>query len=199
MKLVIISNECFFSEEANWINQMMNEFEFILHIRKPFASELETEKLLQQIEQSFYKRIVLHDHYSLAEKYCLKGIHLNSRNPDFSYESEYWKNYSISRSCHSIQEVEKCKDSFSYVTLSPIFDSISKQGYKASFSEYDLNSAIEKGIIDEKVIALGGVNSSNINHLLNMGFEGVAVLGAIWNHADIESVLGELSNLVKTR
>ena len=32
-----------------------------------------------------------------------------------------------------------------------------------------------------------------------MGFEGVAVLGAIWNHADIESVLGELSNLVKTR
>ena len=62
MKLVIISKEYFFSEEANWINQMMNEFEFILHIRKPFASELETEKLLQQIEQSFYKRIVLHDH-----------------------------------------------------------------------------------------------------------------------------------------
>ena len=197
MKLIIISKESFFTEETGWINKMMLEFEFILHIRKPLASELETENLLKQIDQSFYHRIVLHDHYHLAEKYGLKGIHLNARNPDFIIDSEYWENCSISRSCHSIQEVEKCKNRFDYVTLSPIFDSISKQGYKAAFSEYDLKSASEKGIIDNRVIALGGINSTNITRLSNMGFGGAAVLGTLWNHTDIASLLKELRYLVK--
>ncbi|MBR5541165.1 MAG: thiamine phosphate synthase [Bacteroides sp.] len=193
MKLIVITKEWFFPEEANWINQLMNECKFILHIRKPFSSELETEHLLLQIDQALYPRIVLHDHYTLAEKYHLKGIHLNARNLGCSNESEYCKSCSISRSCHSIPEVEKWKDSFDYVTLSPIFDSISKQGYKAAFTASELKQAIEKGIVDEKVIALGGITSSNITQIVNMGFGGAAVLGSIWNQSDITSALEELS------
>ena len=196
MKLIVISKECFFPEESQWINQMMSEFDFILHIRKPFASDVETEEFLQHIKPVFYERIVLHDHYPLAEKYQLKGIHLNARNPNPANGNGYWEKCCISRSCHSMEEVRKFKNSFHYVTLSPIFDSISKQGYKAAFSEQDLKSAVANGIIDDKVIALGGIDSSNIAHISSMGFGGAAVLGTIWNHPDIESVLNEIARLV---
>ena len=99
MKLIIITKDTFFPEEASWINAMMSDFNFILHIRKPFASLAETENFLQHINPSYYGRIVLHDHYTLAEAYRLKGIHLNARNRDFKMEGVYWKQASISRSC----------------------------------------------------------------------------------------------------
>ena len=197
MKLIVISKENFFPEEACWINAMMSEYPFILHLRKPFASLAELETLVQQIHPAYYDRIVLHDHYALAEKYRLKGIHWNARNQDFKLEGAYWQKASISRSCHSISEVEMYKDQYQYVTLSPIFDSIYKQGYKAAFSESELKSAIDKGIINQQVIALGGIDSSNIHQLATMGFGGAAVLGVIWNHTELTSIRKELNLLMK--
>ena len=195
MKLIVISKETFFPEEACWINAMMSEYPFILHLRKPFASLAELETLVQQIHPAYYDRLVLHDHYALAEKYRLKGIHWNARNQGFKLEGIYWQKASISRSCHSIQEVEMYKDQYHYVTLSPIFDSISKQGYKAAFSASELKSAMEKGIINHQVIALGGIDSSNMHQLVTMGFGGAAVLGTIWNHTDLQSLKEELEHL----
>ena len=197
MKLIVISKENFFPEEACWINAMMSEYPFILHLRKPFASLAKLETLLQQIQPVYYNRIVLHDHYALAEKYQLKGIHWNARNQEFKLEGAYWQKASISRSCHSIPEVEMYKDQYHYITLSPIFDSISKQGYKAAFSERELRSAIEKGIINHQVIALGGIDTSNIHQLATMGFGGAAVLGVIWNHTELTSIRKELNLLMK--
>ena len=197
MKLIVISKENFFPEEACWINAMMSEYPFILHLRKPFASLAEFETLVQQIHPVYYDRIVLHDHYALAEKYQLKGIHWNARNQEFKLEGAYWQKASISRSCHSIPEVEMYKNQYHYVTLSPIFDSISKQRYKAAFSERELRSAIEKGIINHQVIALGGIDTSNIHQLATMGFGGAAVLGVIWNHTELTSIRKELNLLMK--
>ena len=197
MKLIIISKENFFPEEACWINAMMSEYPFILHLRNPFASLAELETLVQQIHPVYYDRIVLHDHYALAEKYQLKGIHWNARNQEFKLEGAYWQKASISRSCQSIPEVEMYKNQYQYVTLRPIFDSIYKQGYKAAFSERELRSAIEKGIINHQVIALGGIDSSNIHQLATMGFGGAAVLGVIWNHTELTSIRKELNLLMK--
>ena len=62
-----------------------------------------------------------------------------------------------------------------YVFLSPVFDSISKQGYRAAFSMETLEQA--RGIIDEKVFALGGVTLDKITILEQLHFGGIAVYG----------------------
>ena len=64
---------------------------------------------------------------------------------------------------------------------SPIFDSISKKGYKHSFSNRDLEDAGNSGIINEKVIALGGIIPQFIPQLRAWNFGGAAFLGDIWN------------------
>ena len=38
----------------------------------------------------------------------------------------------------------------------------------------------EKGVIHQKIIALGGVNKENISSVKHYGFGGAAVLGALW-------------------
>ena len=72
---------------------------------------------------------------------------------------------------------------YSYAFLSPIFDSISKQGYVAAFDAADLAAAL--GAPREcDLIALGGVTPATARAALGLGFDGVAVLGAVWEAAD---------------
>ena len=85
------------------------------------------------------------------------------------------------RSCHTFDEIKSYKNEYDYLFLSPIFDSISKVGYKSSFSKEELEKASEEGIIDEKVVALGGVTFDVIPYLKELNFGGVAMLGGIYN------------------
>ncbi|MGN6509625.1 MAG: thiamine phosphate synthase [Chitinophaga sp.] len=57
-----------------------------------------------------------------------------------------------------------------FLLLGPVFDSISKAGYKGRhFSNLPRNA-----------IAIGGITPSNLEKLQQMGFYGAAMLGAIW-------------------
>ncbi len=191
MKLIVITKDSFFADEAEWINALFRAGLEYLHLRKPGAAESETEELLRRIEPEFYPRVVLHDHFPLAAKYSLGGVHLNGRNP----EAPQGFNGRTSCSCHSPEEVARRKKGCRYVTLSPIFDSVSKQGYSAAFSEERIAQARESGTIDGKVIALGGITEANIHRIKEMGFGGAAVLGTIWNAPDLEAAVRIFRNM----
>ena len=74
----------------------------------------------------------------------------------------------------------KRKPKLNYVFLSPIFDSISKQGYRSAFDDATLKKASAEGIIGQKVVALGGVTRERVALLEKYGFGGAAMLGDIW-------------------
>lgn len=100
----------------------------------------------------------------------------------------------VSRSCHSIQEVIRHKSECDYLFLSPIYDSISKEGYGAAFSRIELKRAAEEGIIDSQVFALGGVSLEHIPEIRSLGFGGAAVLGALWQAESPAKYLKALEN-----
>ena len=179
MKWIVITMPDFIENEANYINQLFEAGLDLLHLRKPESCIDDCERLLQEINPKWYPGIVVYDHFSLCQKYHLHGIHLNSRNhqvPD-GFQG------SLSRSCHTFREVTAAQKEavFSYVFLSPIFDSISKKGYKHNIANKDLEDAGNNGIINEKVIALGGIIPQFIPQLRAWNFGGAAFLGDIWN------------------
>ena len=134
------------------------------------------ERLICDIPAEYHSRLVLHDHHHLAVKYGLYGIHLNSRNP---IPPQGWKG-SVSRSCHSLEEIKEWKDRCNYLSLSPIYNSISKQGYNSAFSREQIEKAVAEGIIDNKVLALGGVTFDKVEEVLSLGFGGAMILGDAW-------------------
>ena len=77
--------------------------------------------------------------------------------------------------------------------ISPIFDSISKVGYKSNFSQDKLLETKNTGLLSNNIYALGGIDKNNINILKKYGFKGCAVLGTLWNefenNSDIDFVL----------
>lgn len=180
MKLILISKPTFFVEEDKILTTLFEEGLEILHLRKPDTPPVYAERLLTLIPEKFRRRIVVHSNFYLKDEYKLKGIHLNKRNPRPP------ENYSghISCSCHTIEEVASRKGPCSYVFLSPIFDSISKNGYNSPFTLDQLKAASKSGIIDKKVIALGGIDEENLPKIKDLGFGGVAVLGSLWEKFD---------------
>lgn len=175
---IVITLPYFFDGEAEQIVQLLHSSVDLIHIRKPESKAEEVEKLIMSIPSEYYPRLVLHDHHDLAMKYHLHGVHLNGRNPQ---PPQGWEG-SVSKSCHSLEEVKEWKEKCDYVSLSPIFDSISKQGYHAAFSPTEIEEASRQGIIDKKVLALGGVTFNKIDDVLRTGFGGGMILGDAWKN-----------------
>lgn len=178
MKLIVITRPDFFPGEAEAITTLFYYGLEILHLRKPESDITEIESLLDKIPEEYHSRIVVHEHFQLVNRYHLKGIHLNRRNPHVPQD---YKGH-ISCSCHSLEEVKQHKPSCNYVFLSPIFDSISKAGYSSAFTANQLQEAHRQGIIDSRVMALGGLDSERMNDIKQFGFGGAVLLGDIWNH-----------------
>ncbi len=180
MKLIVITTPTFFTEEDQILTALFEEGLEYLHLRKPDTEAIYSERLLTLIPQQYHKRIIIHDHFYLTKEFNLMGIHLNHRNPEIP--TGYKGN--ISCSCHSIEDVKRRKNPCDYVFLSPIFDSISKNNYNSAYTRTQLLQAAKAGIIDRKVIALGGVNANNLLHVKELGFGGAAVLGDMWSRFD---------------
>ncbi|MGZ4060107.1 MAG: thiamine phosphate synthase [Bacteroidia bacterium] len=96
---------------------------------------------------------------------------------------------------HSLKEIENCKEKYEYAFLSPIFDSISKTGYKSGFKRKEIKEFLKNN--NTKIIALGGIDENTIQEAINLGFDGAAVLGAIWMSKDPLEKFINLQNSLK--
>lgn len=177
--IVVITRPDFFAGEAEAIVRLFDERGIDrLHLRKPQANKEAIEQLLQQLPHRLYSSISIHDCYDLAKQYQLGGIHLTSRNPIAPPD---WQGL-ISTSCHSLEELaQRRNEGFAYLSLSPIFDSISKVGYRAAFTAEQLQQARTDGLIDQHVLALGGVTFARLPLVWDMGFGGGMILGDAWS------------------
>lgn len=182
MKLIAITKPDFYDGEAAFIKRLFESGFDIVHLRKPCCRDvarrvhIEIRNLLNELSSEERSRIVVHDYPELYYEFSLKGIHINKNIVKYPEGYQGFK----TRSCHSLEEVKLYKDDFDYVFLSPIFDSISKQGYKSAFTEEVLRDASREGIIDEKVVALGGVTFEKIPYLEDLHFGGAAMMGGVF-------------------
>lgn len=177
MHLIVITEPQFVTNEATIIAQLLHWGVDLMHLRKPESSADELAKLIEAIPTAYHNRLVLHDHFDLAAHFTLHGLHLNRRNSVLPPNHKG----TVSQSCHTLDEVKVCKTKCNYVFLSPVFNSISKLGYTSAFTLKALSEAKKQSIIDQNVLALGGITAANIDKVKHYGFGGVALLGDIWS------------------
>ena len=184
MRLIVITKEAPYEDEAADIEKLLRaDSGVIVHLRHPKSSRNEYEKVLDRLPHDLLGRITIGDYFDLADEYQVGGVHLGSRNPQYTGN----RKLRISKSCHSLEEL-KDKEEYEYVFLSPIFDSISKQGYNSAFDKQILLKAKKEKMIGQKVVALGGICASNIKEIKSMGFGGAALLGAAWNGDEADNI-----------
>jgi thiamine-phosphate pyrophosphorylase len=100
----------------------------------------------------------------------------------------------IGYSAHSLDDVLETQDvGADYVTLSPIFQSISKPDYN---KELGLEMLSEAASYNISIVALGGITPNNAAACYAAGSSGVAMMGAVMRSRDPGTVVkGLLNNL----
>ena len=202
--VIVITKPEMFPGEAEVVNTLFANGMQRLHLRKPGASEEEMAEWIGRIDLPFRQRIIVHDHHRLLRTMGLGGIHLNARNPEapawFSAERQKRRSVTLSRSCHSLEEIAQWKGVCDYLFLSPIFDSISKGGYTSAFTRETLLQAYHDGLFSKPVYALGGVSADNIRSIYDYGFAGAAVIGSLWqvHPFTTDNLVGRLKELQGT-
>lgn len=187
MKLIVFSSPNNFHSEIKPLIKMFKEGLEVFHLRKPKFSASEMNEYLELIPDSYKNRIVLHTHHKLAKKHLLKGIHLTNNHRKKKYSSNFKFTllklkhplWTISRTCHRTHTIEEVSGKYTYIFLSPVYDSISKDSHAGNFSFRSIKLILPKS--NKKVYALGGIEESKFEELQELGFYGVALLGTIWS------------------
>lgn len=191
---IAITPEEIQADEATLVEMILQEGWDYVHLRHPLATIREVKGVIEAIPQRWHSKLKLHGHFELINEFNLGGVHLNHRCPAVP------KNYrgKVSCSCHTMSDV-RCANGFEYVTLSPVFDSISKTNYKGMGEKFSLD---DKG--GTRVLALGGITPGNAETALAMGFDGIAVLGYLFQPSGCQGIdefsrrLREFNNLKST-
>ena len=79
----------------------------------------------------------------------------------------------MSSSFHEPEELAACDIEFDYHLLSPVFSSISKEGYEGR--GFNVTN------IDKSIVGMGGINIETIAETIQLGYKGIGVLGGVWN------------------
>ena len=181
MRLVVLSNETFFPAEAKLVNQLFEQGLSCFHLRKPNASCPEIAKLLDEINARFHPFISLHQCHEIAPNYGIKRLHFSEQSRQ-NLSASHWESLkknggTLSTSIHNLQNLPNVSNFFDYTFFSPVFNSISKEGYKGILTE---DFKLPKGNTSSQIIALGGINSLNISLIKKLEFDGAAVLCFLW-------------------
>jgi thiamine-phosphate pyrophosphorylase len=178
--LLLLAPEKDIIDEIEILTQLFQEGLSYYHLRKPLKNRQEHCIYLDKIAPKYHNRIMLHHCHELLEVYNLKGLHFTEQKRrnlltigKQSFLDLQKKGKTISSSFHEIKEVLDCTIAFEYHFLSPVFSSISKQGYQGRY--------FNTHQIDKRMIGMGGITASNLEETIQLGFNGIGVLGGVWN------------------
>jgi thiamine-phosphate pyrophosphorylase len=164
--IVVITKPDAWEGEADCLEELLQAGVERLHIRKQGGAG---EELLKQLAPDWNSRLVLHGGQEMALKYGVPQIH--------GHWADRPTSVGLSASTHSWEEVGQIAPGvLEYVFLSPLFDSISKPGYRAGAGLIKRPA----GVNPCRLIGLGGINEHTIGRVMDHEWDGAAVLGYIW-------------------
>jgi thiamine-phosphate pyrophosphorylase len=199
MRILLISPEGAEAREVAALEAMFAAGLERYHVRKPAWTEAELEAWLRALPVTWRPRLVVHGHSALAARLGLAGAHA----PDAAGEAA---GSAHSRSCHDLPTLRRRLGSHAALLFGPVFPSLSKPGYgpAADFPWPELTRILEsRRPADASVLAIGGVTAGRLVRCQALGFDGAAVLGAVWGDPDpvqaLILVLEAASRLSSTR
>ena len=194
--LLVVSSPEILKNEPAVINQLFAAGLELFHLRKPEAGEKELRTLLTAISEEYRPRVALHQHHQLAGDFGIHRIHFKETERLKLTANDYrrMENTALvySTSVHSPEAFQSLNPLFHYAFFGPVFESISKPGYKPEKEEKpDFGKHRST-----RLIGIGGITQANAASVLEKGFDGVALCGTIWQSRNkVEAFKKTLRNL----
>jgi len=160
----------------------------LVYLRTNLVNDVNWVRIIAKINPTFSDRIIIPASsraFGLKSKLIghWKEAARKEHQPDMFLSDKVY-----STSVHYLTDILDLPACFRYVFYSPVFPSISKPGYNPQIDlvtlKQDVIKLCEKKAELPQIIALGGIQAENVKEVKDAGFDGVALMGALWQSAD---------------
>lgn len=193
--MIIVTYPQQIPNETEIINALFDEGLDTLHLRKPDLNKEQLVEFISKINNRFHSRIMLHSHYELLDSFRIKGIHFTEKTKHMLKDYDCVQ-CTKSLAVHELADLKLVSPVIDYVLLSPLFPSVSKEGYSKQWNFEELKIALA-GKRNHNIVALGGITLENVKFVRELGFDDFAILGSIWELAKAGCTVNEAINIFK--
>lgn len=182
--LVGITPEVLNPSQLSQLNLLFQEGLDYLYIRTKQNTPAAWQQLLDLIDAAYYPRLLLPreaPQEAAGGKYIR---HVREKERGLGPEDSQQPAWMCSTSVHDLALVPQLPAYYRLVFYSPLFPSISKVGYQPRIPFAEVQAALQllkqQSRAKAGIIGLGGIDAGNIARVQAAGFQGAALLGALW-------------------
>ncbi|KGE13128.1 thiamine phosphate synthase [Sphingobacterium deserti] len=178
------------NQEISILRQLLAWPGVYVHVRKPALSETDYIKFLCAFSVEERAKLIAHQAHFRAMECGLSRLHFSTSMRETAAIPDTANKKYISTSTHGWIEFNGLPCLYDAAFVSPLFPSISKQGY----GEQNRIALIGRRNLASEAIALGGISSTRLATMSAHNFDDFAVCGAIWEAQD---PIGEARSCLK--
>ena len=164
-----------------------------LNTREFIKQSLNLKKLLSKYDVP----LIINDRVDIALAVEADGVHVGQSDMQYEYVKRLIpKKMMLGLSVETLdQAVEAEKYDLDYLSVSPVFFTPTKTNLYREWGIEGLRKL--RSITKHKLIAIGGINSSNVAEVIRAGADGVAVVSAICAAEDPKATSKELKSIIE--
>ena len=153
---------------------------------------------ISEISKSYGRTFIVNDSVEIALKSGADGVHVGQGDePVSSIRQRVPENFIVGVSVGNVEEAKEAEaGGASYVALSPIFDTTSKDDAGRGHG-LEMMKKISDAV-SIPAYAIGGINKGNVKDIISHGADGVAVISAVVSQPDIAEAAKEFKELMNS-
>lgn len=177
------------------VKEAVNGGATMIQLREKNMSDDELKKEALLIKDSCNVPLIIDNNIEVCKAVDADGVHVGQDDmPVKEARAILGDDYVIGATAHNISEaIQAEKDGADYLGVGAAFGSSTKYDAKKIISLEEYKKITQA--VSIPVVAIGGINETNIMKLKGLGLSGVAVVSAIFAKDDIEKATREMLNM----
>ncbi|MCI7469907.1 MAG: thiamine phosphate synthase [Lachnospiraceae bacterium] len=177
------------------VKEAVNGGATMIQLREKNMSDDELKKEALLIKDSCNVPLIIDNNIEVCKAVGADGVHVGQDDmPVKEARAILGDDYVIGATAHNVSEaIQAEKDGADYLGVGAAFGSSTKNDAKKIISLEEYKKITQA--VSIPVVAIGGINETNIMKLKGLGLSGVAVVSAIFAKDDIEKATREMLNM----
>jgi thiamine-phosphate pyrophosphorylase len=164
----------------------------------PFDELLSAGKSLVALSREYDALLLVNDNPYLARDIGADGVHLGQEDVPIEVARDILgPDAIIGLSTHSYEQILRAQQKpIDYIAIGPIYPTTSKANAERPMGVEAVEWAARQSV--HPVVAIGGINKSNIAEVARAGADSVAVISAVMSAPDLARASSELIDSIKS-
>lgn len=198
MKSILYTSPTYIKNEIEIITDLVDMGIDYLYIRKPELDDFSLVDFMELIPEKIWRKCISTS-LILTKEFNLGGYHFTrdimQKNKAYCDKILDWlhtNNKISSVSAHTPNNINTYFGNFKHIIVSPLFKSISKENHTYNWELDALKTqltTLKNNPVNDNlsscIFAVGGIQKDKINSIKTCNFDGIGILGAIWEHPEL--------------